>query len=76
MTPKLKLSEAARKPLLSWIRKSFIPGILQTTRSTHITDAPATQAVGQGWYVSRGTWAVIVCMSRGYSARVAALWQG
>lgn len=34
MTPKLKLNDAARKPLLSWILKSFNPGSLRTIKST------------------------------------------
>lgn len=46
MTPKLKLSEHARKMLLSWIRKLALPGIRRTKASTQMMDAPKTQASG------------------------------
>lgn len=44
MTPKLKLSEHARKMLLSWMRKLALPGRRRTKISTHMMDAPKTQA--------------------------------
>lgn len=46
MTPKLKLSEHARKTLLSWIRKLALPGMRRTKASTQMMDAPKTQASG------------------------------
>lgn len=46
MTPKLKLSEHARKMLLSWIRKFDLPGMRRTKASTQMMDAPKTQASG------------------------------
>ncbi len=45
MTPKLRLSEQARKALLSWMRKWPWPGIKRTNMSTQMTHAPKTQAV-------------------------------
>jgi hypothetical protein len=44
MTPKLKLREHAKKTLLSWILKFFLPGNRRTMLSTHIMEAPRTQA--------------------------------
>jgi len=44
ITPKLKLSEHARNVLLSWMRKSFLPGIRRTKISTQMTFAPRTHA--------------------------------
>ena len=44
MTPKLRLSEHARKTLLSCMRKLRWPGMRWTTRSTQMTLAPRTQA--------------------------------
>jgi hypothetical protein len=44
MTPKLKLSELARKTLLSCMRKPRFPGNWRTMMSTHMMDAPMTQA--------------------------------
>ena len=44
MTPKLKLSDAERKVLLSWILKLCFPGMRWIIRSTHMIMAPATQA--------------------------------
>lgn len=45
MTPKLRLSEHARKTLLSSMRKFFWPGIILTKTSTQMIDAPKTQAI-------------------------------
>ncbi|TFA97680.1 hypothetical protein CCMA1212_010571 [Trichoderma ghanense] len=44
MTPKLKLSEHARKTLLSWMRKLALPGRRRTRTSMQMMDAPKTQA--------------------------------
>ena len=44
MTPKLRLSEQARKTLLSCMRKPFWPGKRRTTTSTQMMAAPKTQA--------------------------------
>lgn len=46
MTPKLRLSEEARKALLSWIRKDFWLGIRRTRKSTQMMVAPKQQAGG------------------------------
>lgn len=45
MTPKLRLRDADRKELLSWILKFRLPGIIRTKRSTQMMEAPMTQAV-------------------------------
>jgi hypothetical protein len=44
MTPKLRLSEADRKPSLSDIEKFRQRGIWRTNTSTQMMDAPMTQA--------------------------------
>ena len=44
MTPKLRLSEEARKALLSWIRKDFWLGNRRTRVSTQMIVAPKQQA--------------------------------
>lgn len=44
MTPKLRLSEQARKTLLSWMLKCRLLGIKRTSRSTQMMHAPSTQA--------------------------------
>ncbi|KAL1835072.1 hypothetical protein VTK73DRAFT_6327 [Phialemonium thermophilum] len=44
MTPKLRLSDEAKKVLLSWIRKFRLPGKRRTIKSTHMTLVPTTQA--------------------------------
>lgn len=46
MTPKLRLSEEARKALLSWIRNDFWLGIRRTRKSTQMMVAPKQQAGG------------------------------
>lgn len=48
ITPKLKLREQARKPLLSSIRKLRFPGSMRTKTSQQMTEAPTTQAGGEG----------------------------
>jgi hypothetical protein len=45
MTPKLKLKDEARKPLLSRMLKCFWLGILRTSTSMHMILAPSRQAV-------------------------------
>ena len=45
ITPELKLNEAERKALLSWILKFLYRGTKFAARSTQIIDDPKTQAV-------------------------------
>lgn len=45
MTPKLKLSEDDWKTLLSCMSKFSLPGMRRITKSTHIIQAPAMQAI-------------------------------
>lgn len=47
MTPKLRLNEHARKPLLSCMRNSFWLGKRRTMYSTYMMLAPKTQAGSQ-----------------------------
>jgi hypothetical protein len=44
MTPKLRLREADRKALLSWMRQLRYRGTRWTSRSTQMMLAPTTQA--------------------------------
>ena len=44
MTPKLKLSDEARKALLSWMRKWRLLGMRRMGMSMRMTDAPAMHA--------------------------------
>ncbi len=55
MTPKLKLSDAERKVLLSWILKLCFPGMRWIIKSTHIIMAPAMQAMNLLTYASEHT---------------------
>lgn len=48
MTPKLKLSEHARKALLSWMRKCFFPGRRRMGISIQMTEAPRMHARAAG----------------------------
>lgn len=45
MTPKLRLNDEDKNPLLSWIRKLRFPGILWTNKSIQMILEPTTQAV-------------------------------
>lgn len=45
MTPKLRLNDEDKNPLLSWIRKLRFPGILCTNKSIQMILEPTTQAV-------------------------------
>lgn len=54
MTPKLRLSEQARKTLLSSMRKLRLPGNRRTMLSTHMMAAPKTHAGRHSQYHSSG----------------------